>query len=180
VAAGQSRLKGSWALLAAAVIAAAGCGGTKQAASTTTSQSGVQKPLPPEHCPSLSAKDVTRVTGISSVNVRGLARFRDTGRLCGTIYFGSAGSLLVQLTEDVGAASALRRLRASAVAQFTRADVRPMPEFGDGAFLARRRILAFQRGGRIVTIQTGYQADGRLSLTVGELSRLGRLVAAQA
>jgi hypothetical protein len=165
-------------LLVVAVLALAGCGGGGgQSAVTTQSESGVRQPLPPKLCSSLSAGDVTRTTGIAPVNQRGLARFPGSGRLCGTIYFDSAGSLVVQITEDAGGAAALRRLRASTEAQFSRADVRSMPAFGGGAFLARKRILAFGRAGRIVTLQTGYRANGQLSLTVAELTRLGRLVA---
>jgi len=65
------------------------------------------------------------------------------------------------------------------VDQFGRAALRLVPGLGPGAFLARRRIVAFTRGGRIVTLQTGYGSEGRLSLTVGQLTRLARLVAAR-
>jgi hypothetical protein len=173
-------LRSPSALLVVTVLAVAGCGGGKQSAPATQTQSGVQKPLVPELCSSLSGGDVTRVTGISPVNERGLARFPGSGRLCGTIYFDTAGSLLAQITEDSGELAALRRLRATAESQFSRADVRSMPAFGDGAFLARRRILIFLRGGRIITLQTGYLPDGHLSLTVPQLTRLGRLVAGRA
>jgi hypothetical protein len=170
-------------LLVVAVLALSGCGGGgKQSAGTTQTHSnlGVLKQLPPRLCPSLSTGDVTRETGISPVNERGLGRFPGSGRLCGSIYFNAAGSLIVQLTEDVGGRAALRKLRSMAEAQFSRADVRLVPAFGAGAFLARRRVLTFLRGGRIVTLQTGYQSDGTLSLTDPELTRLGRLVAARA
>jgi hypothetical protein len=159
------------------LLAVAGCGGGKQAAVTTQTHSSVPKPLPPRLCSSLNAADVTRVTGTSPVNERGLGRFPGSGRVCGSIYFDSAGSLLVQITEDLGSAAAIRKLRAGAEQQFSRAEVRSVRGFGEGAFLARRRILTFRRGGRIVTLQTGYLADGRLSLNVAELTRLGRLVA---
>ena len=170
-------LRGPSALLVVTVLAVAGCGGGRQSAPPTQTHSGVQKPLVPELCSSLSAGDVTRVTGISPVNERGLGRFPGSGRLCGTIYFDTAGSLLVQITEDSGDPAALGRLRRAAESQFSRAGVQSMPAFGAGGFLARRRILTFLRGGRIVTLQTGYLADGRLSLTVPQLTRLGRLVA---
>jgi hypothetical protein len=169
-------------LLAVAVLAVAGCGGgSKQSAKATQTQSNVRVPkqLPPKLCSSLSTGDVTRATGISPVHERGLGRFPGSGRLCGTIYFNAGGSLVAQLTEDIGGSAALRQLRSTAEEQFSRAEVRPLPTFGPGAFLARRRILTFLRSGRIVTVQTGYLADGSLSLNVPELTRIGRLVAAR-
>jgi hypothetical protein len=168
-------------LLAVAVLTAAGCGGgNKQSAPNRHPYSSVPKQLAPKLCSSLSAQDVTRVSGITPVNQRGLARLRGSPRLCGTVYFDAAGSLLVQITEDVGGAAALRRLRSTAELQFSRSDVRSVSGLGGGAFLARRRILTFAHNSRVVTLQTGYQADGRLSLTIVELTQLGRLVAGRA
>jgi hypothetical protein len=180
VAVNRFPLRGTSALLVSVALVAGCGGGGKHSAQSAQTHSSVPKPLPPRLCASLRAGDVTRVTGVSSVNVRGLGRFPGTGRLCGTIYFDSAGSLLVQITEDVGGATALRRLRTAAEAQFSPVDVHPAPAFGAGAFLARRRVLTFRRGDRIVTLQTGYQPDGQLSLKVAELNGLGRLVRGRA
>jgi hypothetical protein len=127
----------------------------------------------------LGEKDIKRVASISPVNRRHLSKLAQTHLLCGTVFFGGSGDLIVEITEASGGVTALRSLRASSVDQFGRAALRAIPGLGSGAFLARRRILAFTRSGRVVTLQTGYGSEGRLSVTVDQLTRLARLVAAR-
>jgi len=127
----------------------------------------------------LDEKDIKRVASISPVNTRHLSKLPQTHLLCGTVFFGGSGDLIVEITETPGGGAALRRLRASSVEQFGRAALRAIPGLGPGAFLARRRILAFTRSGRMVTLETGYGSQGRLSLTVDQLTRLARLVASR-
>jgi hypothetical protein len=127
----------------------------------------------------LDEKDIKRVADISPVNRRHLSKLPQTRLLCGTVFFGGSGDLIVEITEAPGGASALRRLHASSVEQFGRSGLRAISGLGPGAFLARRRILAFTRSGRMVTLETGYGSQGRLSLTVDQLTRLARLVASR-
>jgi hypothetical protein len=152
----------------------AGCGSAKQASPTTTQQGALLK-----SCSSLNASDVERVAGISPVNRRHLSSQQQAHLLCGTVFFDGSGDLVAELTEAPGGSAALRSLRASSVAQFGRPALRAMSSLGPGAFLARRRILAFTRSGRLVTLQTGYGAQGRLSLTVDQLTRLARVAASR-
>ena len=152
----------------------AGCGSSAKRSQSASTQGALLK-----SCSSLNEKDIKQVAEISPVNRRHLASLPQTRLLCGTVFFGGSGDLIIEITEASGRAPALRRLRASSVDQFGRAALRLVPGLGPGAFLARRRIVAFTRGGRIVTLQTGYGSEGRLSLTVGQLTRLARLVAAR-
>lgn len=95
------------------------------------------------------------------------------------VFFNGSGELMVEIRETPGRAAALRRLRASNAEQFGKDDVRGVSGLGPSAFLARRRILAFARGGRIVHLETGYGSQGQLTLTVDQLTRLARLVASR-
>jgi hypothetical protein len=156
----------------------AGCGSSKQASPTqtqsTTPQGGLLK-----SCPALDEKDVEGVASISPVNSRHLSSQAQADLLCGTVFFDGSGDLVVEITEAPGGKAALSRLRASSVEQFGRAALRAISGLGPGAFLARRRILAFTRRGRLVTLETGYGSQGRLSLTVDQLTRLARLAASR-
>lgn len=152
----------------------AGCGSSPTQSQSTSPQGALLK-----SCSSLDEKDIKRVASISPVNRRHLSKLPQTHLLCGTVFFGGSGDLIAEITEASGGVTALRRLRASSVDQFGRAALRAIPGLGSGAFLARRRILAFTRSGRMVTLETGYGSEGRLSLTVDQLTRLARLVAAR-
>jgi hypothetical protein len=127
----------------------------------------------------LDAKDIEGVTSISPVNKRHLSSQPRAHPLCGMVFFGGSGDLIVEITETPGGAVALRRLRAANVEQFGQSGVRPVSGLGPTAFLARRRILGFARRGRIVKLETGYGSQGQLSLTVDQLTRLARLVASR-
>jgi hypothetical protein len=127
----------------------------------------------------LDEKDIKRVASISPVNRRHLSKPPQTHLLCGTVFFGGSGELVVEITEAPGGKAALSRLRASSVEQFGRTALRAISGLGPGAFLARRRILAFTRRSRLVTLETGYGSQGRLSLTVDQLTRLARLAASR-
>jgi hypothetical protein len=152
----------------------AGCG-----SSATQSQSASTQGALLKSCSSLNEKDIKRVADISPVNRRHLANLPQTRLLCGTFFFGGSGDLIVEITEAPGGPAALRRHRASSVGQFGQAAVHAISGLGPGAFLARRRILAFTRSGQVVTLETGYGSEGRLSLTVDQLTRLARLVASR-
>jgi hypothetical protein len=153
----------------------AGCGSSKQSSPTTMTQQGAVL----KSCSSLHASDVERVASISPVNRRDLSRQAQAHLLCATVFFDASGDLVVEITEAPGGRAALSRLRASSVDQFGQGALRAMSRLGQGAFLARRRILAFARSGRLVTLQTGYGSQGRLSLTADQLTRLARLAASR-
>ena len=152
----------------------AGCGSSKQASPTETTQQGAVL----KSCSSLDASDIERAVSISPVNRRHLSQAQ-THLLCGTVFFDGSGDLVAELTEAPGGSAALRRLHASSVEQFGRGALRAISGLGPGAFLARRRILAFTRGGRLVTLETGYGSQGRLSLSPDQLTRLARLAASR-
>ena len=56
--------------------------------------------------------------------------------------------------------------------------VEPAPELGKGAFFARRRVIGFQAGERLITLETGFTQQGTLELTRAQLARLARLIGA--
>ena len=163
----------SFSLVVPAVVLA-GCSGGHQASPTQSEST----PLV-QSCRSLDAKDIERVASISPVNKRHLASQPRAHLLCGMVFFNGSGDLIVEITETTGRTAALRRLRASNVEQFGQDNVRAVSGLGPSAFLARRRILAFARGGRIVNLETGYGSQGQLTLTVDQLTRLARLVASR-
>jgi hypothetical protein len=130
-------------------------------------------------CSSLNKRDVERVASVSPVNGRHLASQPRAHLTCGMVFFDGSGDLIVEITEAPGGIAALRRLRASSTEQFGRAALRAISGLGPGAFLAHRRILAFTHSGRTVRLETGYGSQGRLSLTVDQLTRLARLAASR-
>jgi hypothetical protein len=166
-------------LLVVPAIVLAGCSGGGKHASQTQTQSTAPEGALLKNCSSLGQNDIERVAGISPVNRRHLSSQPGAHLLCGMVFFDGSGDLIVEITETPGGGAALRRLRISSAEQFGRADVRPVSSLGPTAFLARRRILAFARGGRIVKLETGYGSQGTLSLTVDQLTRLARLVASR-
>jgi hypothetical protein len=161
-------------LLLVTSVLVTGCGSSPRQSQSTSRQGALLK-----GCPSLDERDIKLASGISPVHRRHLSNLQQTGLLCGSIFFGGSGDLIVEVTEASGGVPALRRLRTSSADQFGRAALRRLSGLGPGAFLARRRILAFARSGRVVTLETGYGSEGRLSLTVSQLTHLARLVAAR-
>jgi hypothetical protein len=81
----------------------------------------------------------------------------------------------VEVSEVGGGRAALEALRRTTASDLGRNTVRRLPAFGEGAFVARR-VLAYARGRALVELQTGYSADGRLQLTLGQLARLAEIV----
>jgi hypothetical protein len=166
-------------LLVVPALVLAGCGGSSKHTSSTQAQSTASDGALLKSCSSLDENDIERVAGISPVNRRHLSVQPGIHLLCGMIFFASSGDLIVEITETPGGSAALRRLRTSSVEQFGRADVRAVSGLGPAAFVARRRILVFARGGRVVTLETGYGSSGRLTLTVDQLTRLSRVAASR-
>jgi hypothetical protein len=153
----------SHAILAVLLLAVAGCGGGK--AQPTT-----------RGCSSLTAADIERITGSAphelKLNPTASARVR-----CSTVFFAGATQLVVSITERDGGAKALSRLRAMKIAERGRASVRPAVGLGDGAFLAEKRILGFRQGDRVVTLETGFDKQGKRLLTAAQLVQLAHVIA---
>jgi hypothetical protein len=167
------------ALLLLLAPVAAGCGGVKH--TSTTAQNAPIVTLPPQHvhgCSFLSTADVIRATGITQMTKQDLAPTQTSKTGCATVFV-VAGYLLLGVAEWKRDALNLHGLR-SMEAQLVGGEryVKPVPELGKGAFLARRRVLGFQVGERLVTLETGFTQQGTLELTPAQLVRLARVVGA--
>jgi len=157
-------------LILAAVLALAGCNGSDGDNNKTTA-TGFAKA---RGCSSLTAADVAEVTG-EKPNKRDLASSEE-GVRCSTAFFRAATELVVSITERDGDARALKRLRAAQVAEHGAGAVRPASGLGEGAFVANKRTLGFQRGDSVVILETGY-AGRRLVLTASQLEEIARMAA---
>jgi hypothetical protein len=156
-----------YAILVASVLvlAGSGCGGSKSSRNTPMTRG----------CTSLTVEDVARVASRTprkvDLNPSPTEQIR-----CSTVFFAGPSELIVAVTEQDGGAKALRRLRATKVAQRGAASVRPAPSFGEGAFTAQGRLIIFRRGERVVTLETGYATSGKKVLTLAQLQRLAHIV----
>jgi hypothetical protein len=93
------------------------------------------------------------------------------------MFFGGPGDIVVVITERIGGENTLKSIRAASAAQLGATHVRPVARLGPGAFVARRRILAFRRGRWVVILETGYSSTSHAPvLSVAELERLARVV----
>jgi len=154
-------------IFAAAILALVGCGSSSEP--KTTSGGFPQA----RGCSTLTATDVARVIG-KRPSRRDLAPPPEDNARCSSAFFLGGTELVISITERAGDGQTLKRVRAAAVKDG--ASVRPAPGLGDGAFVAGRRVLGFQRAGSVVTLETGYSGR-RLILTVAQLERLARLAA---
>ncbi len=167
-------------MLLAAVLGATcatGCGGGTQASATAPSLTpSVERP---QHhgCTFLDPGDVVQVTGGDEPKQIDLAPPRGSDQICATAFAGGDGSLVVAVSERKGGGARLRALRQAAIEQFGARSVRDVPALGPGAFVVRARSLTFRRGDRVATVETGYDARGKLALTGAELARLASTVA---
>lgn len=154
-------------IFAATILALAGCGSSNER--KTTSGGFAQA----RGCSTLTDTDVARVIGKRPAK-RDLAPPPEDNVRCSSAFFLGGTELVVSITERAGDGGTLKRLRAAAAKDG--ASVRGASGLGDGAFVAGRRVLGFQRAGSVVTLETGYTGR-RLILKVAELERLARLVA---
>jgi hypothetical protein len=126
-------------------------------------------------CASLTASEIERVALVQPSRREMLAKAPASRELCSVVFLDSAGALIVQLSVATGGSSALAALRRG-TAEIVATTPRPVPSLGEGAFVAKR-IVGFVRGGRLVELQAGYSAAGRLELSPRELVHLAQVVA---
>jgi hypothetical protein len=159
-------------VVVASVLTAAGCGDGGRRESSHAPSAAQQTA---RGCTFIDPEDVARVSGGGSVERRDLAGYE--GVVCSTAFASGAGALVASVTELEGGTKALRRLRTAKIAELGAAAIRWQTGLGGDAFLARKRYLAFGHGDRVVVVQTGYDNQGKLVLSVPQLLRLARLVA---
>jgi hypothetical protein len=169
-------------LVALAALLAAGCGGGAKprsgGAGASQPRSSPASGQSMASCVSPAASDIERVASIRPSRQEALAESPGVHLRCSTIFIDGSGQLILQVTQADGGPAALTALRRSITGELGSATVRPLPALGAGAFVARR-VLAFARSGRLVTLQTGYSAAGRLQLTAAQLARLATIAASQ-
>lgn len=165
------------ALLAMTALVIAGCGGDDGSATKGSGDSVVRGPLPPRECSSLTVSDVKLVSSLIARQLD-LTRDPDEHVQCASAFVDNAGGLIVEIRQTEGNRAALKRLRRTTAQQLGRKTVRQLAGLGPGAFVARR-VLAFARGGRVVRLDTGYNREGQLALTIDQLTRLARVVASR-
>jgi hypothetical protein len=159
------------AIAVLSVLALAGCGGGGDRAPAAPSSTAVQSTL--RGCSYLSQTDVDRASG-ETVHRLDLSPASEV--ICSTAFVEAAGDLVASISELRGRLAGLQQLRKAKIEQFGRKAIVPQPALGPGAFVARKRYLAFRRGERVVVLETGYGGDGKLLLTVSKLMQLARLV----
>jgi hypothetical protein len=126
-------------------------------------------------CSSLTVSEVSRVARIP-VRKQALTPPERQVR-CSTAFFGGFGDVVLVIAERLGGEKTLNRLRAVQAGQSGASMVRPVVGLGRGAFVFRQRLLAFRRGARVVTLETGYSTTGgEPVLSVVQLERLARIV----
>jgi hypothetical protein len=146
-------------VLLVTALSATACGGRQRASA----------------CREVSAQDLEAVGSVLPSRREVLARAPGSRASCSIVFIDSAGQLVLQVTEMDGGSSALEQVRRAAAASTT-GSVLSFPALGAGAFVARR-VAGFARGGRVVELQIGYSAAGRLELSRAELVRLARIAA---
>jgi len=175
-------------LLAAALLVC-GCGGGGSSGHTTSVGDATTSPPPQttgptgppsRRCGGLSSATVARIAGLASVTAQALAPDPRDKQACGTIFIDGTGSLVVQVTARPGGATDLRQAARVAAASggASPLHVRSLAGLGSGAFIAGKRVIGFRRGGRVITVQTGYDRSGRLSVGPAQLARLARTAGA--
>jgi hypothetical protein len=138
---------------------------------------GSSSALPRPHgCSTLSESDVGNVAGLEVQKVD-IASDSGRGIECSSMFGGGAGDIVAVVTQRLGGAKTLKRIRARAVHDFGADHVRPDGNLDAGAFVARNRMLVFRHGERVVTVESGYsRSSGLPVLTVAQLERLARMV----
>jgi hypothetical protein len=157
-------------------LAAAGCGSGSNSGAPSSSSNILTRTNKVQGCSSLREQDVVRVSGFTSLHRVDFAFPEGEGILCSTGYSSGAVSAVVTITERSGGTRALRQLRSSRSSEFGARAIQPVPELGDGAFVAARRYLAFLHAGRAVSLETGLGDSGKLVLTARQLIRLAQAV----
>jgi hypothetical protein len=171
--------------LAAGLLALAGCGSSHERHPVPTATA---TPAPTQtgdtgggaHCGGLTTATVQHLSGAGQVTAQDLAPDRGTRRFCGTAFVDGSGGLVVQVKAAAGSAADLRHTArfASTSAGGARAErIRPLAGFGAGAWLVGHRVIGFRRGGRVVTVETGFDSAGRLSVPVARLKAVARAAA---
>jgi hypothetical protein len=175
--------------LTAAIVSIAlvttSCGGSQPTGGTgaTTPNSGSASTHvpngggPTKSCGSLTARDIVHVGSTRPSKEETLANSPGSRLHCSDVFADSSGGLILQLTEARGGRAALIGLRRASASEQGAASIRHLTRLGPEAFVARR-MLGFVRGDQLVTLQTGYSADGKLHLTSAQLVRLAAIVAA--
>jgi hypothetical protein len=171
-------LRLAWPAALLCLVAVAGCGSAKKDTAQPPNPFRAAE-TPREHgCSFVTTTDVTHVLGNEDVRRRDLAP--DHGVACATAFWGGgSGAVFAVVTELDGGVQALSRLRAAKVGELGSAAVKPMPVLGPGAFLAKRRLLGFRHGQRVLVVETGYDQQGKLAISVSKLTKLARIVAAR-
>jgi hypothetical protein len=145
------------------------------AAAFASPQSTPSARLQVRGCLSLTVADVSRVVRIS-VKKQDLAP-PDRQIRCSSVFFGGLGDVVVVIAERLGGGKTLDRLRRIQAGETGAAALQSVVGLGTDAFVFRRRLLAFRRGTRVVTLETGYSTSGHEPvLSVAQLERLGRIV----
>jgi len=135
---------------------------------------GGRKAGPTTHgCSTLTAADIAKVTG-DTPQKRDLNPTKGSGIRCSTAFAGAGGSLVLAITEWDGDAKTLHRLRSTYVTRLGAGSVQSVPALGQGAFVARKRVLGFRRRATVTTLETGYDSSGSLVLTLAQLERLAQ------
>jgi hypothetical protein len=169
--------------LAAGLLALAGCGSSHHqppAPSPTPAPTQTGSTGGGTHCAGLSTAAIQRLTAAGRVTAQDLAPDPGTRRFCGTAFVDGSGGLIVQVKAAAGSAADLRRsarFAATSAGGARPERIRPLAGFGAGAWLAGRRVIGFRRAGRVVTVETGYNTAGRLSVPVRRLKGIARAAA---
>ena len=168
--------------LAAGALLLAGCGSSHHRSPTPsltpapTRTGGTAR----AHCAGLTTAAVQQLSGAGQVSAQDLAAEPGTRGFCGTAFVDGSGGLVVQVKAAAGSAADLRKGArfASTSAGGARPErIRPLAGFGSGAWLVGRRVIGFRRGGRVVTVETGFNTSGRLSVPVSRLKAVARVAA---
>jgi hypothetical protein len=123
----------------------------------------------------LKAADVARVSGLTIQKVD-VASDPGLHITCSSV-FGSGYDIVATITQRVGGAKTLQRVRAKTAGDVGADQLKPDNRLGVGAFVARDRILVFRHGKWVVTLETGYSTTTHLPvLSVSKLERLAKIV----
>lgn len=161
-----------------AVLLLAGCGDRAKPVGTATDRGLAPTAPATRPCAWLTGSDIARVAPITPSREAALTPTPGNGLRCSALFIDGSGQLIAELTETRGGGAALATARRTAAAAYGPEAITALPALGAGAFVARR-ILAFRRGDRLFTLETGYSAAGRLQLTPDQLKRLARVIAAR-
>ena len=152
--------------LLAGVLVLVGCGSSHGHSSVSRGE-----------CSSLTAEDVAAVIH-STPRSRALAGLPGERHVCGTLFSGPSGEIVVAIEERKGGAAAFARLRRTDVAQY--GQLQRISSLGKNAYAVGKRIAGFRRGDTIVRLESGFRSSGTGPvLTVAQLMRLAGTVASR-